>query len=59
MSNNKSNDRQAVNQRRVQAITRAARHDLLTPKQKLAKLDARLGEGKGAARERAKLEAKL
>jgi hypothetical protein len=38
-----------------EAADRQAKHDALTLAQKIAKLDARLGKGKGARRERANL----
>jgi hypothetical protein len=40
-----------------EAKARQAAYDKLSPKQKLAKLDAKFGKGKGAAKERARLEA--
>jgi hypothetical protein len=42
-------------ERRVSAAARQAAHAQLTPEQKLAKLDERLGKGVGAARERTRL----
>lgn len=43
--------------KRNQAEARTEAHAKRTPEQQLAQLDARLGKGVGAARERAKLEA--
>jgi hypothetical protein len=48
-----------LDERRASAAERAAAHAQLTPQQKLAKLDARLGEGVGAVRERARLMKEL
>jgi hypothetical protein len=42
--------------RRIDHLTRQEDSDSLTPMQKLAKLDKRLGEGKGAVSERFKLQ---
>lgn len=46
------NDKITRDNRRTQAEARAAAHD---PAKQVAVLDARLGKGKGAKRERAKL----
>ena len=46
-------------QRRKEAIERQEAHDKLTVQQKLDRLDAKFGAGKGAARERARLEKQL
>ena len=43
------------NTRRKEADSRQAKHDQLSIEQKTAKLDARLGEGKGASKERARI----
>jgi hypothetical protein len=45
--------------RRLSAEKRQAARNLLTDKMQLAKLDLMLGEGKGAKRERAKLEKRI
>ena len=44
--------------RRAEAKERQADYDTLTPQQKLLKLDIKLGGGKGAVKERAKLAVK-
>lgn len=41
--------------RRESALERQAVHDELSVQEKIAKLDARLGKGKGAKKERARL----
>lgn len=47
-------------ERRVtEAVLRQETYDELTPKQKLAKLDARLGEGVGARKERVRLKRQM
>lgn len=47
-------------QRRQEAAReRQAAHDKLTPAQKIAKLDRKLGVGQGAKKERAKLAQKV
>lgn len=51
---NRNKARLAV--RREQAAVRQAEHAVLTPQQKLAKLDKRLGAGVGAVVERKKLQ---
>lgn len=43
-------------QRREEAEARQEKHNLLTPRQKLEKLDRRLGKDKGASKERARLQ---
>lgn len=43
--------------KREEAAERQAKHDALTPKQKLAKLDEKFGKGQGAKKEREKLAA--
>lgn len=45
--------------RREEAAQRQAEYDKLTIKQKLAKLDEKLGPGQGAERQRARLMAQL
>lgn len=45
--------------RQAEAAIRQQKHETLTPIQKLAKLDAKLGEGIGAKKERTRLEALL
>lgn len=52
-------NRKAQDLRRATAKERQAASDKLTPQQRLARLDSVLGPGKGAAKERAKLAAKL
>jgi septal ring factor EnvC (AmiA/AmiB activator) len=42
-------------QRRTEAQLRQAEYDKLSPAQRIAALDARLGKGKGARKERARL----
>lgn len=49
-------DTRGRNHRRIGAITRAAHRSLLTPQEQVETLDARLGTGIGAERERARLE---
>lgn len=46
-------------ERRKEALTRQAISDLLTPQERLKALDAMLGKGKGAHRERTKLLKRL
>jgi hypothetical protein len=46
-------------QRREEAAVRAAEHAQLTPQQKLAKLDQRLGMGVGALKERSRILAQI
>ena len=46
-------------QRREEAQERQEKHDALTPKQKLAKLDKKLGKNVGAVKERAKLQKEI
>jgi hypothetical protein len=43
-------------EKRQQALARQEARNKLTPAQQLAKLDALLGKGKGAKRERARLQ---
>lgn len=43
------------NQQRQNAAARQAKRDARTPKQQLQALDSRLGKGKGATKERARL----
>lgn len=50
---------QSVNQRREAAATRQEQRAKLSDKQQLAKLDAMFGPGKGAKRERAKLQKRI
>lgn len=45
--------------RREEAMARQAAYAELSPKQKLAALDAKFGKGLGAARERARIEASM
>lgn len=45
--------------RQNEAKERQAIYDKLTPKQKLAKLDKMFGQGVGAKKERAKIEARM
>lgn len=46
-------------QRQEGAKARQEAHDVRTPAEQLAVLDKRFGKGKGAAKERARLEKKL
>lgn len=46
-------------ERREEALDRGDLHKARTPAQQLAVLDKRLGKGKGAVKERARLEAML
>ena len=46
-------------EKRKEAQSRQAAHDELTPREKLAKLDRKLGKGKGAVKERAKLNERV
>jgi len=46
-------------QRRAEAAERQAARDALTPRQQLARLDAKLGRGVGARRERARLQLEM
>jgi hypothetical protein len=57
--NNKQNGRHARTARQADANLRGSEREARTPKQQLKALDARLGKGIGAQRERAKLEAQL
>lgn len=50
------NNREKKEQRRLEADERNARWDALTPAEKLAELDARLGADLGAVKQRRKLE---
>jgi hypothetical protein len=52
-------DEDALEVRRTGAANRAAYYATLTPQQKLERLDARLGPGNGAAKERAKLASEI
>lgn len=52
MSNSR-NDRKGV--RRIDAEGRQAEYDKLTPAQQIAMLDARLGKGLGAKKQRARI----
>jgi len=49
----------AKKQRRKEAEERQKAYDNLTTQQKLDRLDKKFGKGKGAAKERARLEKKL
>lgn len=51
--------KQHLEQKRLEAQVRQEEYSKLTPKQKLDRLDARLGPGVGAKKERARLEALL
>jgi len=44
-----------VEQKRAEAALRQEEYDKLTTKQKIAKLDAKLGTGRGAVKQRKKL----
>lgn len=52
-------NKNARDRRRARAAERAAEYAALTPKQKLDRLDYRLGKGVGAFRERARLLAQM
>lgn len=54
---NTANGRVAREQRQVDAQRRSRAYNLLTPEQRIQHLDAMLGKGKGAKRQRARLAA--
>ena len=59
MAGLKPTRKQRLAQKRHEAQVRQEEYSKLTPKQKLERLDARLGPGVGAKKERARLEALL
>ena len=50
-------NKKAAEQRQISAAERTEAHSILTPSQKVKKLDARLGTGQGADKERKRLAA--
>ena len=59
MAGTKPKRKERIKQKREEAQIRQEEYSKLTPKQKLDRLDARLGPGVGAKKERARLEALL